>query len=421
MLFWDIIERHFDEAEFLWGLWEDSLVAPGYTLDEVAQGPEERLLAHIDGLVANGPEVARRLLNPALERGEPQRVSAAALALLQSPGESGVEAVLVALRTLPKQRGPLARALACADRPDLLERVRGLLRAPEQGAATAAAEVLLFHHAPLGVALPAFLESEDPAAQALGLRALPGEPASTKHVEHMARLQAALAHKDPHVAAIAMEAGCRLGLDLAWQRVREQAASTDKAAMLLLALGGGPADHGELIAALADAARRPAALWALGFVGTPEAVDASLEWLKDDQVSHLAGEVFTAVTGINLAEAGFKIAPEEAEVLGYTAEDGLPRPDTAKLRRWWAEHRREFNAGQRYLMGRPRSLSGLLAALSHGPMRRRPALQLELQLRAPPHLRPLLQTAAPTRRQYAEVAALRALEKTAIDISRPLL
>ncbi|MFY0539347.1 hypothetical protein [Nannocystis pusilla] len=53
------------------------------------------------------------------------------------------------------------------------------------------------------------------------------------------------------------------------------------AAMLLLALGGEDGDIAAIEAALADRKRRPAALWALGFHGTPEVVEVALEWLED--------------------------------------------------------------------------------------------------------------------------------------------
>lgn len=418
MIFWDIVERHLEEADFLWGLWEHSLVAPGITLSEVAEGPEERLLAHVDGLVANGPEVVHRLLLPALKSPEPQRVSAAAAALLQTPGPAGVEAVVTALHTLPDQRAPLTRAVACADRPDLLELMRGLLQAPDEGVAVAAAEVLVFHHAPLEAALPRLLESDNPAARALGLRALPGEPISPRHTE---ALRSGLTDADGRVVEAAMEAGCLLGEGAAWQCARVRAAAGDRAAMLLLALGGGRAEHQDLMALLSEPAHRASALWALGFAGTPAAVDASLELLKDTQVGPLAGEVFTEVTGLKLAEAGLVMRMEDAERLDHVAEDELPRPDAEKVRRWWLEHREAFPEGQRFFLGQPRTLGGVLAALAGGAMRRRPALLLDLCLRAPARARPRLQPRAPTRQQLAELATLRALEGMDIDVVRPLL
>lgn len=419
MIFWDLVERHLDEAEFLWERWEHSLLAPDYTLEEVAAESEERLLAHVDGLVANGPEVARRLLYPALEKGEPHRVSAAALALLRSPGEAGLEAVVKALRGRRLgQREAVTRALACADQAAPLERMRGLLGDPDPHVVAAAAEVLFFHRASVGAVLPSLWGSGEPAMQALALKALPEEPDALRH---LTLLKAGLREEAPHVAAAAMEVGCRLGLSEAWHRVRVCAAGANKQAMLLLALGGGRGEQEVLLNALADPERRPAALWALGFVGTPEAVDASLELLQDPQVCHLAGEVFTAVTGVDLNDAGLIVSPPEDEALVHTAEDDLPRPDAAKVRQWWVEHRGAFLPGHRYLMGKPRSLERLLEALLGGPMRRRPALALDLQLRASTTPGPRLQVLAPTRQQYAELKTLHALVGTNLDLERSLL
>ncbi|KFE67597.1 TIGR02270 family protein [Hyalangium minutum] len=418
MLFWDVIERHFDEADFLWGVWEQSLVSPNHTLEQVERGPEARLLAHLDGLVANGPEVARRLLLPALEKDDPPQVSAAAAALLQSPGEAGIEAVLVALRMRPVQGGALVRALACSGRADLLDRMRGLLGASEEGVVTAAAEVLVFHHASVGDALPRLLKSGNPMARALGLRALLNEPAGARH---SAAVQEGLKEQNSWVVAAAMEVGCRLGLDAAWRRVRERAVEGDREAMLLLALGGGPAEYKELTAALAAPARRPGALWALGFAGTPEGVDASLEWLDDTRAGPLAGEVFTAVTGVGLREAGLTAPWERRPKLTHTPEDELPRPDAAKVRDWWSRHHVRFVSRQRYLQGEPRALSGIKAALVQGPMRRRAALLLELQLRVPVRRAPRLQPRAPTRQQYAELSAMASFEDAGLHLSRSLL
>ena len=63
---WDICEEHLDEAAFLWDRGERALNAPNYAIGEVAVGPEERLLAHLDGLVLGGQPVADKLLLPAL-------------------------------------------------------------------------------------------------------------------------------------------------------------------------------------------------------------------------------------------------------------------------------------------------------------------------------------------------------------------
>ena len=70
MILWDILEEHLNEAAFLWGQWERSLRSPRYVLREVMDGPEERLLAHVEGLCEGGLPVVERLLLPALQEEE---------------------------------------------------------------------------------------------------------------------------------------------------------------------------------------------------------------------------------------------------------------------------------------------------------------------------------------------------------------
>lgn len=404
---WDIVEEHLHEAEFLWSLWEHSLRAPDFTPEDVARGPEARLSAHLAALVVNGPQVAPRLLLPALAADEPLQVSAAAAALLGGPGDAGLDAVLAALRDRPAQRPGLARALACAAHPGLLARLRAALAEP--ATLPVAAELLLRHDAPLGPALVALHARGDPAARALAVAAVPDEPDPAAHLD---LVHAALADSDPALVDAAVVAGARLGLAPAWARARARASERDGgAALLLLALAD--TDLPLVLAALARRSRRPAALWALGFLGTPEAVDAALEFLDDPAIGHLAGEVFTAVTGVDLVRAGMALPRRDRNPLEYDPEDSLPRPDPMAVLRWWMQRRGEFTDGQRYLAGAPRTREALLAALERGPMRRRPALHLDLQLHTRPA--PRLQPFAPIARQRPQLAALRP------DRERPLV
>lgn len=401
---WDIVEEHLDEAEFLWGMWEHSLRSANYTLDAVARGPERRLLANLDALRLNGPGVATRLLVPALADGPPDRVSAAAAALLADPDPAGVAAVFDAWYALPAGRPALARALARAERPDLLPLLRAQLTDPAQTLATA--EVLILRGEPLGPALAPLLASEDPAARALALRALPDEP---EPAAHMQALLAGLFTEQPEVLDAAITAGARLGLEIAWARARDRAQERHGgASLLLLALRGAPADYPLLLTALGLPKRRAAALWALAFLGLPEVVDASLELLEDRKVGHLAGELFTIVTGVDLLAAGLAVPVDDRVLTVVTPEDELPRPDPLAALQWWLKHRDQFRDGQRYLGGAPYSRQAVLAALERGPMRRRPVHLLDLQLHAASH-RPRLEPRAPTRRQRAQLAVLRGL------------
>ena len=73
----DVLERHLEEAAFLWTQWEAALGDAGYTLAEVAEGPEWRLRAHLDALLVAGRGAVPRLLLPALEEGDPEILSGA--------------------------------------------------------------------------------------------------------------------------------------------------------------------------------------------------------------------------------------------------------------------------------------------------------------------------------------------------------
>lgn len=402
---WDVVEEHLDEAEFLWGAWEHGLVAPNYTLAEVAEGPEQRLSAHIDGLVIGGPPVVRRLLVPALEEDEPGRVSAAATALLLGGRDAnGLFAVLEAMRELPEQRPALVRALCCADGSRLRPEVRELLQDDDRALVAAAAEVLAFHFEPLGETLGLLLADDDPAARALALHAVLEEPEPGRHVR---AVHAGLLEADPRIVDAAIATGTRLGLAAAWKRARERAEETDGgAALLLLALRGDERDRALVTAALQDRKRRLAALWALGFLGTPEVVDASLEFLDDRAAGPLAGEVFTAVTGVDLDDANMSLASEEdEEALEHLPENDLPRPDPMAVLQWWIKRRADFHDGVRHVDGSPRSPAGLVLVLKEGRMRRRAAALLDLTFEITGKPRARLQCRAPTDRQRSELAA----------------
>ncbi|MDC0718273.1 TIGR02270 family protein [Nannocystis bainbridge] len=401
---WDVLEEHLDEAEFLWESWEGSLVAPNYTLAEVEANVESRLHAHLDGLVIGGPVAAQQLLVPALESDESGRVAAAAAALLLGPDETALSTLFAALHELPAARPALVRAFACIDRAELLPRLRACLTDVDEAIVGAAAEALVFRHEPLGEALSVLLASDEPALRGLGLRALAGEPGGAGQVR---AIQAALADEAPQVVDAAIAAGLVLAPAPTWTRVRSRAEQPDGAlALLLLALRDGPGDRAALLAALGDASRRPAAIYALGHVGAPELVDACLEWLDDGDCGPLVGEAMQALTGLDLDEAGVTATVED-EATEHTPEHDLARPDPLPAMQWWLRQRPRFADGQRYLQGEPRARAGVIEALTSGPMRRRPALLLDLQLKAPRGALLRLQTAAPTARQRRELAELR--------------
>jgi uncharacterized protein (TIGR02270 family) len=169
--------------------------------------------------------------------------------------------------------------------------------------------------------------------------------------------------------------------------------------MLLLALAGGSRELPLLVRALQQPDRRAAALWALGFTGRVEAVEACLPLLDEGSatIGRLAGEAISAITGLTIPEPPRMNTAEEddedeedeqrADVdrerdrsTSTTAE--LPIPDPPAVRTWWSAHRAAFALEQRYIAGAPLSASSLRRALLEGPLRRADALSCALAIRS---------------------------------------
>ncbi|WNG43129.1 TIGR02270 family protein [Archangium minus] len=423
-LHWDIYEEHLNEAAFRWSQWEKALDAPDFTLEEVAE-LEEHVAAHVDGLVLGSGPVAEHLLVPALAD-EPERIVPAALALLQAEVPSGPAAVLAALpEATPPALAALQRALELVPSRCIPANLPALLKQED-----AAPELLALVLETLGVhglataplCMP-FLTHPKPQVAAAALRAtsrarVPLEPAI---------LQRALDSAEPTLRNAAILAGLMAGHRGSWAACQSAAGSRepgDGLPLLLLGMSGDERDVKRLLELLSDETLRPHALWALGFSGRVAAADACLKQMWNEPVAALAGEAFSAITGLRIAEE-YGAPREEEELppleedldadLTPKPEDSLPLPQPERVEAWWQRERQRLDVKQRYLAGQPFTPQALLDALVSAPMRRRHALALELALRS----RGTIQV--PTRTFVAhQLAALKAARATpASSFSRP--
>ena len=120
----DIVEEHLDEAAFYLERWDRALTSPHHTLAQLRDGPEEAMLAHVDGLAVGGESAAKQLLWPVVEDDEADdwaRVGAAALALLTMPGQDFSGRLLARLPAAPSgtygNRARLGDCFAAGTRP----------------------------------------------------------------------------------------------------------------------------------------------------------------------------------------------------------------------------------------------------------------------------------------------------------------
>ena len=391
---WELLERHLEEAEFLWTQWEHALWSPELTLAPVAEGDEGRLRAHLDALVLGGSAVATRLLLPALASEEPSRVAAATWALLSSEDGDWREPVLQRLEEAPDDAGPgIFRALALLDRADLHALLLKRLPTLAPGLQAGLLRVARFRHLDTSAALEQLDWAADPALHAEAVRALLFLPRTQAGD---ARLSRALSHAAPTVSAAALETGLLLGSREAWERARS---STSRAALLTRAVAGESKDLADLIARMKDKAALAEVVWALGFSGRLSAAEALLPLLRDEALGPLAADAFAAITGLPLGPPFLVEAPDDEEEVSEEEEAEpaapedlqawLPGPqalpgevDAQAVETWWSRQRGAITEGTRYLRGVPLTVDVLARALETEPLRRRPSLAWEIALRS---------------------------------------
>ncbi|HYH94982.1 TIGR02270 family protein [Hyalangium sp.] len=393
-MLWDIYEQHLEEAAFLWGRWEQALVAPDHVLDEVAP-MEERLHAHVDGLVLGGEPAAKRFLLPALESDDLEIVRAAAFTLLVDGTSGSAHAVLERIRAADDAAlAAFQRALEVLQ-PAMFPAWLQLLPQDENPTLQALGlEVLGLHQCAPAAACQALLTHASPKLAATALRA-----AGRSRIELApAMLERALASPSLEVRDAAIEAGGLRGHRSTWAACRAAIQSRTLSSplpLLLLAMGGDDRDLKELQELLVDETLRPDVLWALGFSGRVASADACLEFMSQKSVAPLAGEAFSAITGLRIegsyaapgkdpeAQEPVPLAQEDLEASPVPKPiDALPIPQADAISQWWQQARSQLEPQRRYLEGRPFSSQALLDALTFSSMRRRHALGLELAVRS---------------------------------------
>jgi len=410
---WDVVEEHLDEAAFLSGQWERALASPRFTIAEAAEGPEERLRAHLDGLAAGGPDAVGKLLVPALADDDVEKVFAAAAALCEH-GE--LSSLRQALPAAPAAGRAVARALALTLPPGRERDLAAWLEDGDEGARAVALEALAFRGAAPATGLTPHLASRLTALATAALAA-----AAAAGDAYRNGIEAALSSPVPAVRDAALRAAVRLGLRgaLAASRRAVEAGADPALPLEILALGGDREDLDRIAAALHGRPLRRAALWAAGLSGAPAAGDLCLESLYEPALARLAFEALSAIAGPAVARlTGPEPPPDEEErapAPATWAEAELPYPDPELVESAWRRLRPRLGDGQRWLAGEPFGPDALLRAFVAGPTRRRHALALDLTVRSRGELR--VETRGWARDQLRAQAARRLVSRA--DVGEP--
>ncbi|MCG3117193.1 MAG: TIGR02270 family protein [Candidatus Manganitrophus sp. SA1] len=409
MILLDILEEHLEEADFLFQQRTIALTDRAYDLDGLAE-LEERLLAHLDGLVLGGKE-AWALLAPKLAGGEVGEVFAAAFVALASDDPAWVELVR---KTVGEAEGPvldgIRHALRHTPSPEIEKIVRPSLNSEKGAVRAAAIDVIGFRRLPLETRLlQSGLQEKDPLVVAAAANAA----GRLRLADLKNEIEGALESDAASVRLETMRAGLLLKSERALSRCRkavQEQVEEGGEAILLLGLLGHPEDGPLLVNALGEAALARNAVMSLGLLGRAAGMEALIQCTTDPKLARSAGEAIRFLTGVDLEKENL-VAPkaeakaEEEDELEDDADEGLPVPDPAKVETWWRKNASRFDKKARYRKGQPYSPQKLIELLQTGTLPERHHAALEFALID--SKRPLLETRALAARQRKEMADLK--------------
>ena len=421
-ILWDVVEEHFNEAEFVFGQWERALRSPAYNLNNLRKRIEQRLEAHLDALLLGGRQVAEGLLYEELgNTEEPARAKAAALALSFDDSSDTARQILEAtLRAEEPLQTALSRAISLANVPHVdavvLDRFHS---ATSQPVLAILLEILTKRGVDSAYQAQRYLDADHPRLAAAALAAASrfarrdAIPAAEKQLEAA----------DPYLRKAALIAGAILGSRAAWDiclQLAERPGTFDPEIQSMVATLGCSSDHEILYHGLANPTRLQEKIWVLGFCGTASAGDLCVGFLKsgDERTAKAAADSLAWISGFALIPENLKKSDSEPQGdtalplleqdlnadLTLTGLDEIGMPNAERIADSWEAMRSRLVSGQRYILGRPFSGETIMHALRTGALWRRHAIALDLAARtAGMHH---VSTDAFSSRQSSQIAAL---------------
>ncbi|HTV01231.1 MAG TPA: TIGR02270 family protein [Luteitalea sp.] len=388
-----IVAQYADELAFLWTVRRRAVRSHKYTLASLA-ALDERLEAHRDGLrlagddgwtacqqnldnAAGGELFALTLL--AFESGDRQRMSQAVTAAAVS--EDAREGLVAGLAWL----GPdLVRPwiLRLADATDPWQRATGIMAAAARGDDP-------------GASLAHGLAASEAPVRAAALRAA----GLLKRLDLLSHVQRSVDDEDEVCRFAAAWALTLLAPRAGLRHLTRWVGTDDDRGRLALetCFRAMHLEEGrEWIRTMAqDPEWRRRAVNAVGVLGDPTSLPWLIVQMETPPLARVAGEAFTAITGIDIDEhgldAGLTVSGEVAFDSGDESEAGgddavdhrdadLVTPSAEKVAEWWRQHQQEFPGGTRHLAGRSVDVTALGEVLrrERQPLRAAAALQLAL-------------------------------------------
>lgn len=395
-----VVHQHLEEAAHLRFV-RTRLVRAHHIGLEALLRADERLAAHLDGLLVSADEALAQLQTvlAAKPKPDPAVLFVATVLALELRNERLTEDLIVQAATDEARLRAVASAMGWVSAPTL----RGLSGALLSSADTTRRRLGLMacrlHRVDPGKWLPLAAQAEDAALRREALT-LAGTLARADGA------QLCLDHlEDPdpacrRAAAIAsvLQGDRERGLQALLKELTKSDAPLhalhDVAQVALSCCEVGMAK---------DATRQLAAqqadprllIWSAAWVGDARAVPWLIAQMAHSQLARLAGAAFSIITGADLQTLGLagdavlaatEVSPTESEddQLAVDPDDDLPWPNVEAMQGWWALKSPNVPTRTRLLSGSAPSVEGCKSLLRHGtqPGRRLAALHLKQLLPA---------------------------------------
>lgn len=406
-----VVQLHVEEAALLRRQRSRLVRAPHIRLHLLARH-DERMVAHLDGILVAG-EAGRALVHDAASEPGAGEVFAAAVVALNVGDHGAIGRMVDAAAQAPEAMRGLISAFGWVSAQDLRGITRDLLQSRAPHARSLGLAACAMHGVDPGQALVDALRDadEDVVRRALDAAARLGLGGLRQY--GLDRLCDGANSLRFHSARAALILGDR-GASVACLRefaLQPEAPGDDALALLLLALE--PAAAHELLQTLvrADPAAQHRAVRSMGLCGQARYVPWLIQKCAEPSVARLAGEALSQIVGIDVDADGLVAqpeggnrAPEAEDDENLDEQEDLLWPDAEKLQAWWGVNGRRFNLGSRYFVGAPSSVGQCLRVLATGNQRQRLAAAVYACLLQPGT--PLFNTAAPAWRQQRRLAQM---------------
>ena len=393
MIIVDILEEHLEETDFLWNQRSNALNDPNFTLGRLGE-LEERLFAHLDGLILGGQE-AWKLLEPKLTDGNQSEAFAAASVALESEDDGVAALVCDRLGTASTSvRAGIQDAFCHASNVRVEPVLRKLLQSDRPSEKSSAIDSFSFRRAALDhQELKVYLKDNSIEVVRAALLAIARLRVTQLENDIMPLLRSDNMPLRQEAIRTGLVVGMESALDEARQTIRTSPKQADEMLILL-----GNDGHSKDLPLMIDVVREPAlardAITALGLLGYSDAMTCLLETVGNPKLARLGGEAIQLITGVNLenegltrVESGFQRQDDDADLEDDPDED-LPWPDLQALSAWWHTHKPDFDTRARYRYGKQYSTAVLLDSLESTslPHRHHAAFELALSRRTLPYI-----------------------------------